>query len=61
MGVLQDDFIWDLTIIKNIFSAHGADIDLIFSARNIFNGGQCYSIYYPDPERWIEGGVRVSF
>lgn len=55
-----DDFIWDLSLTH---TRHwfGKAWELLFKAHNLFNGEQSDSYFYPNPQRWVEAGVRVRF
>ena len=53
--------IWDLHLTKQLFPRDEFSPELFFSVRNIFNGAQYQSPFYPNLSRWFEGGVRYRF
>ena len=56
-----DDFIWDFNVNKEILSKDTTTTELFFTAHNLFNGSQYYFGDTENPERWVEGGVKVKF
>jgi len=54
-------FIWDLNLRQPVSIGDKADFDLFFTAHNLFNGSQYWSIQYPNPERWVEAGLIFRF
>ena len=56
-----DDFIWDLNLIKKIWSKKKAATELFFTAHNIFNGSQYTYGDSKNPGTWIEAGIRFKF
>lgn len=55
------DFIWDLNLLKKIYKGGKSDVDLFFTAHNIFNGSQYLIGFFKNPQRWIEAGIRLNF
>ncbi len=55
------DFIWDINLTKRIHKSGTSDVDLFFTAHNIFNGSQYAFELFRNPQRWIEAGVRLKF
>lgn len=53
--------IFDLNMIKNIFTERKSSMELFLSAHNIFNGSQYWLSCYENPARWIEAGVKIKF
>jgi vitamin B12 transporter len=60
-GADYDDFIWDLTFNKKIYSHERTALELFFSAHNTFNGSQYTFSENKNPGRWAEAGMRFSF
>lgn len=56
-----DDFVWDLNLNKKIYSNEKAATEVFFTAHNIFDGSQYFFGDNKNPQRWIEGGIRVKF
>lgn len=56
-----DDFIWDLNLIKKIFSKGNTFSEVFLTAHNIFNGAQYTFGDSKNPQRWLEVGLRVNF
>lgn len=62
--VFQSDlggFIVDLHLAKKFAIGPKSAVEVFFSAHNLFNGTQMWSVYYPSAGRWVEGGLRVTF
>ena len=58
----EEDFIWDLNISRHFPSvSFGSGFDLFVTVHNLFNGDQYWSSFYPNPERWIEAGLKFRF
>ncbi len=55
-----DDMIWDLNLRK-AFGLRFIKGDIFATIHNLFNGHSYVSIDYPDPQRWVEAGVRLKF
>ncbi len=56
----DDDFLWDLLIGKDIVLVSLTG-ELYLKVHNIFNGSQYFDYEYPNPERWIEAGIALTF
>jgi len=54
-------FIWDLTATKKFQISDKSTLDTFLTVHNIFSGNYTGSGVYPNPERWVEGGVRFKF
>ncbi|MEW6001514.1 MAG: TonB-dependent receptor [Nitrospirota bacterium] len=54
-------FIWDLSLIKEVFRRDNRAVEAFFTAHNIFNGSQYLYGAFKNPRRWVEGGVRLRF
>jgi len=57
----DDDFIWDLSLIKAVYNSDKTRFTLFFTAHNLFTGSQYQRGQDKNPERWLEAGMRVSF
>jgi vitamin B12 transporter len=53
--------IWDLNLAKKIVSRDSTQVELFFTAHNLFNGSQYSLGFFPNPRRWFEGGVKARF
>jgi len=54
-------FIWDLNLMKKIYTNDKNTIEFFLTAHNIFNGSQYLQESFMNPRRWIEGGIRLKF
>jgi len=54
-------FIFDLNLARRFALAAGVTLEAFLSVHNLFNGAQYYYYQFPNPDRWVEGGVRVAF
>jgi vitamin B12 transporter len=54
-------FIWDLNVSRKFYQKESRAIEAFFTAHNIFNGSQYLIGAFPNPRRWLEGGIRVRF
>ncbi len=52
---------WDWHIRKTLFTRQQKQLDVFLSIRNIFNGSQYWSELFINPDRSIDGGLRLSF
>ena len=55
------DFIWDLNVKKKITTINKITPELFFAVHNILNGTQYFYVYNKNPERWLEGGIKLHF
>ena len=53
--------IWDLHLQKKFPVRNWGGAELYFSVHNVFNGSQYSSFFFPNPQRWFEGGVKWTF
>ena len=53
--------IWDLNLMKRIYRKDHRDVEIFFTAHNIFNGSQYLQGAFKNPRRWVEGGIRLKF
>jgi len=76
-AILQGHYIWfnepssseaqynsmilDMSITKTVFRQKDMACDVFLTAHNIFDGSQYEDYYFPNPGRWVEGGVRFKF
>ena len=53
-------FLWDLLIAKDfeLSALHG---EIYLKGYNIFNGDQYFDVDYPNPKRWVEVGLALTF
>lgn len=56
-----DDFIWDFNVNKKIMINNKVTPEFFFAAHNIFNGDQYPYIENKNPQRWLEGGIKLYF
>jgi vitamin B12 transporter len=54
-------FIWDLNLIKKVYTTDKKTVELFLTAHNIFNGSQYTVDVFKNPRRWIEAGARLKF
>jgi vitamin B12 transporter len=55
------DFLWDLDISKRFTLESGRRAKIFAKAHNLFNGSQYWWDMIPNPDRWFEAGLSVSF
>ncbi len=55
------NFIWDAKVSKYFAKWKGVMGELFVSVHNIFDEDQFLMEIYPNPGRWIEGGVSLTF
>lgn len=60
-GAEDTTFIWDLTASKKFRLDDWNSLETFVTVHNIFSGNNYTSNVYPNPGRWIEGGVRLKF
>ncbi len=53
--------IWDLHLTQKLCPKSALSPELFLSVHNLFSGSQNVSFLYPNPSRWVEGGVRFRF
>ncbi|MFZ3209453.1 MAG: TonB-dependent receptor [Geobacteraceae bacterium] len=53
--------IWDLNVSRRFYQKESRSIEAFFTAHNIFNGSQYLIGAFPNPRRWLEGGIRFKF
>lgn len=56
-----DTFIWDLTATKKFHLSEKTDLDAFLTVHNIFSGSHYTQAIFPNPGRWVEGGLRFRF
>lgn len=56
-----DTFIWDLTATKKFNIGEKTALDAFLTVHNIFSGSYYTQAIYPNPGRWVEGGLRFKF
>ncbi len=55
------DFVWDLNLSKKVYTIKTIDAELFLTVHNIFGGSQFRRYDHQNPDRWVEGGVRLTF
>ncbi|MEW6602013.1 MAG: TonB-dependent receptor, partial [Nitrospirota bacterium] len=60
-GAIYKNIIWDINIRKKIFSTEMTNTELFFTAHNIFSASYYTMADFKNPQRWVEGGARVTF
>lgn len=54
-------FIWDLTATKRFRTSATTSLETFLTIHNLFSGAHYTSSLYPNPPRWVEGGLRFRF
>jgi vitamin B12 transporter len=54
-------FIWDLTATKKFQLDEQNKLETFLTVHNIFSGNYYIDSRYPNPGRWVEGGVKFRF
>lgn len=54
-------FIVDFNIIKDVLKKKDTNLDVFFTAHNIFNAASYNDVFVKNPNRWIEAGLRYKF
>ena len=55
------NFLWDLNLSRELTLNDGRQAKIFSKVHNLFNGSQYWSDLIPNPERWLEVGLQVSF
>jgi vitamin B12 transporter len=58
---VYDNFIWDLTATKKFRLNESNVLETFLTLHNIFGGNYYTLSVYPNPGRWVEGGLRFKF
>lgn len=58
---VYDTFIWDLTATKKFRLDESNSLETFLTVHNIFGGNYYTLSIYPNPGRWVEGGLRFKF
>ena len=61
MGGKYNSFVFDMSAAKSIFKQGSRSLEIFFAGHNIFNATQRRDSLFPNPQRWIEGGIRYKF
>lgn len=56
-----DTFIWDLTATKKFRTSDKTTLESFLTIHNLFSGDRYTSSLYPNPGRWVEGGLKFRF
>jgi vitamin B12 transporter len=54
-------FIWDLTATRKFRLSNNTVLEGFLTIHNLFSGHYYTSGFYPNPPRWVEGGLRFKF
>jgi vitamin B12 transporter len=54
-------FIWNLTATKKFRTSDTTTLETFLTIRNLFSGAHTTTSVYPNPPRWVEGGLRFKF
>jgi len=54
-------FIWDLSLSKKLSTSETTSVDAFLNVHNLLNGSHYTVAVYPNPRRWVEGGLRFNF
>jgi hypothetical protein len=57
----DSDMIWELNFHRKLFRWHQVESRVFLTVHNIFSGAQYVVGDFPNPPRWIEGGLRCYF
>jgi len=61
LNAQYNSFIWDLSVSKKFQLSEITSLDVFVNVHNLFNGSQYTVFAYPNPRRWVEGGLRFNF
>jgi vitamin B12 transporter len=56
-----DDFIIDVHVMKTLYTRNYYSLEVFADVRNLFDKEQYSAVFYKNPGRWFEGGVRYIF
>lgn len=56
-----DNFVWDVNIVRNVAMGERTAVDIFMTLHNLTDAGQYWHLFYQNPGRWIEIGLRFSF
>lgn len=54
-------FIWDLTGTKKFRTSDTTTLETFLTIHNLFSGAHTTIAVFPNPTRWVEGGLRLKF
>lgn len=54
-------FIWDLTATKKFSTSEKTTLETFLTIHNLFSGTHTTTTVFPNPPRWVEGGLRFKF
>jgi len=60
-GGKYNSFVFDITAAKTLLKQGIRALEIFFAGHNIFNGTQRQDSFFPNSQRWIEGGLRFKF
>ncbi len=61
MGGKYNAFVFDISAAKTMFKQGTRSMEIFLAGHNIFDGTQRRDSLFPNPQRWIEGGIRFKF
>jgi vitamin B12 transporter len=53
--------IFDLNLTDKVYERKDTSLEAFVNVHNLLNGDQYWDIFYVNPKRWLEGGVRYNF
>lgn len=56
-----DNFIWDLNVMRNVAISGRTNFDVFMTLHNVTDAEQYWHVFYQNPGRWIEVGLRFYF
>jgi vitamin B12 transporter len=56
-----DNFVWDLNVARNVAMDGNTSVDVFMTLHNLTDADQYWHVYYQNPGRWIEVGLRFHF
>ena len=56
-----DNFIWDLNIVRNVAMEERTSLDIFMTLHNLTDADQYWHLFFENPGRWIEVGLRFYF
>lgn len=56
-----DNFVWDLNVARNMATGERTSVDLFMTLHNLTDADQYWHVFYRNPGRWLEVGLRWNF
>jgi vitamin B12 transporter len=57
----RSQFIWDLNVRYRVRLSAGTTADVFLAVHNLFDGSYYSLLVFPNPRRWVEGGMAFKF